>query len=90
MFGKWNITLFIKLFVLNSALSNQGDRYSAKYRLNLLGTQCACLRPGRSEAVSSPSDTGDWIIQSSEALTRVVRHLDLSAPTESFPGKAEF
>ena len=34
-------------------------RYLAKYRPNLLGTQFACLRPGRSETVSSPSDTGD-------------------------------
>ena len=39
-------------------------RYLAKYRTNLLGTQFAYLRPGRSETVSSPSDTGDWIIQS--------------------------
>ena len=38
--------------------------YLAKYRPNLLATQFACLRPGRSETVSSPSDTGDWIIQS--------------------------
>ena len=52
---------------LNSVPSNQGDRYFtylAKYRPNFLGTQFACLRPGRSETVSSPSDTGDWIIQS--------------------------
>ena len=56
---------------LNSALGNQGDRYLAKYRLNLLGMQLACLRPGRSEAVSSPSDTGDWIIQSNVHHTQL-------------------
>ena len=39
-------------------------RYLAKYRPNFLGTQFACLRPERSETVSSPSDSGDWIIQS--------------------------
>ena len=43
-------------------------RYLAKYRPNLLGTQFACFRPGKSETVSSPSDTGDWIIQSSASL----------------------
>ena len=48
----------------NNSQVTKRDRYLAKYRPNLLGTQFACLRPGRSETVSSPSDTGDWIIQS--------------------------
>ena len=57
---------------LNSVPSNQGDHYLAKYRPIFLGTQFACLRPGRSETVSSPSDTGDWIIQSRIRITGAV------------------
>ena len=53
----------------NSQVTKTG-RYLAKYRPNFLGTQFACLRPGRSVTVSSPSDTGNWIIQSNVRVTR--------------------
>ena len=55
-------------------------RYLAKYRPNLLGTQFACLRPGRSETVSSPSDTGD--------LDHSVYHMHYSTGPGNFFFKA--
>ena len=58
-------------------------RYLAKYRPNFLGTQFVCLRPGRSETVSSPSDTGDWIIQSSAAVHEKIACVEQIAERKS-------
>ena len=51
-------------FEQNISHVTKRGRYLAKYHPNFLGTQIACIRPEKSETVSSPSDTGDWIIQS--------------------------
>ena len=73
---------------LNSAPGNQGDRYLAKYRLNLLGTQLACLRP--EEAKPFPSDTGDCIIQSNVHHTQLDSNGNIIHGTTVLPLKFTF